>query len=49
MRWGEAAWMELTGTSAVGDHHGLAGGSEVSGEGDRAWLVQRAQRREGWP
>ena len=41
--------MELAGASAVDDHHGLAERSELSGEGDGAWLALRAQRQEGWP
>lgn len=41
--------MEPTCTSAVDNHRGLAEGNELSGEGDRAWLAQRAQGQEGWP
>lgn len=42
LRWGKAAWMEPVCASGVDSHHGLAEGRELSGEGERAWLVQRA-------
>lgn len=41
--------VSLDGASAVDDHDRLAERSELSGEGDRAWLAERAQRQEGWP
>lgn len=39
---GKGSLMESVCTSGVDSHHRLAEGRELSGEGDSAWLAQRA-------